>query len=758
MLITPERRDLRRRFGALLVEVQEQRSQNRHRAFAAVAKGDGAAGGGGKGGADERAGVLGWLPPELVCAVLAHVVRLSPLLRCGVELHEASRRSIIDLARAVRSCAYVHGCFVQHGDVLRLEVAARGCTTLMPIDAETRTPYLKQVLGEERSRFDVRMLESALVAAACHCAGEHCRSVRRAHNETIGSPLKRRGRPARAAAEAAEAAQAGAAAAAAAPPRPQTPLLAAVLAGRRPRLKVGWPNNVVAIAAAAATSECALVLRTRQPPPPAAPVLAFAAGAAAPTTTIVNSVLCLRDAPPETFIPNTELLPLRRLDLHRSDAAAGAAPPPNILHVATSACGGWLAVHEQAVGPDRAPAEPRQGSVRTWRFDERGAAHELAPLPYRSATVYKIWFRAAAPYNLCVVASRHADAPHAFVGFVAPGPVVAPRWGEVGVHQFPVDGAVLNCSASPPPRFEPCTKWHRTLLKPIANTHAFGRDHVAWGQISDYALLFESTLMDVSVASSGSCVAAVVCGASVSSNASGTSFRLENVIQVVFHECPIEPLGDDDWVEQEYSLGRSRIRYAIDNDAVKPITGQWCEDAAVLRDQQCPVSVDLSPCGDSAVVLLQAANGEFFVRVHVRLSAASGFVLVRLFRLEDAIQPPPTRPPEPHGPPPARRTVRTEPSMRAFSPCGRFLLLGFGFGESNAVANLRSCKPGLCLLDLCDLWSHASAVDAQRHANAHDGSDVAWIECRADLLPVDVAWNGAGLWLHTKQGVLLLGM
>ena len=87
-----------------------------------------------------------------------------------------------------------------------------------------------------------------------------------------------------------------------------------------------------------------------------------------------------------------------------------------------------------------------------------------------------------------------------------------------------------------------------------------------------------------------------------------------------------------------------------------------------------------------------------------------------------------------------------------------FLLFGFGFGESNVVANLRSCKPGLCLLDLCDLWSHASAIEARRETNAHDAADVAWIECRADLLPVDLAWNGAGLWLHTKQGVLLLGM
>jgi len=58
---------------------------------------------------------------------------------------------------------------------------------------------------------------------------------------------------------------------------------------------------------------------------------------------------------------------------------------------------------------------------------------------------------------------------------------------------------------------------------------------------------------------------------------------------------------------------------------------------------------------------------------------------------------------------------------------------------------MRSCKPGLCVFDLADVW-------------IHNRCDVAWVECRADLLPAEMAWNAAGLWLLARGGLLLLGL
>ena len=187
------------------------------------------------------------------------------------------------------------------------------------------------------------------------------------------------------------------------------------------------------------------------------------------------------------------------------------------------------------------------------------------------------------------------------------------------------------------------------------------------------------------------------------------SWTVEGASQVVFYECPLAcdntTTLDDDDVDPFL---------VIENRSVEPITSLLFESDV---GAPTPKLVELSPCGDVAVVLLQALNGEFFAQVHLRVSPAS-----------------------------------------VFSPCGRFLLLAFAFTEDNVMAAIRSCKPGLCVFDLSDAWVHHRQSLGPKGVPIQERCDVAWIECRADLLPQEMAWNAAGLWLLARGGVLLLGL
>ena len=53
---------------------------------------------------------------------------------------------------------------------------------------------------------------------------------------------------------------------------------------------------------------------------------------------------------------------------------------------------------------------------------------------------------------------------------------------------------------------------------------------------------------------------------------------------------------------------------------------------------------------------------------------------------------------------------------------------------------------GMCVFDLSEIWE----PDAQAAA-------IAWIECKADVVPLRMRWTTAGLWLTTRRGPLLLG-
>lgn len=631
----------RNRINTLLSEVQQQRATTKRQRT--VVTDDVWA---------SNASVLGTLPPDLVCLVLKHVVFLSPHHGCVVERQQAAHASVQDVCSALSSCNYIDRCFRDSGALVRLEVAARGCTSLTPTDTASETPYFDQVMLEERSRFDVRMLESALNGMVCHCAEEHCRGVRRAHNEAIADARK----------------------------RTPTPMLATVLSGRTPRIKVAWPSSVRSIAVASVDGRVVAAHTHKQKP--------------GSTTRCSDSLLSLRDEPPNVFHANTDMSLVRRFDVDiKSDDASSL-----VDHVTMSPCGDWIAVVSTTVGSD--------ACLQLW---ESGGDKRLrGMLRLSQAHVNVVWFR--------------RDATTLYVCFVASHGLTPSSWCRNDVHQYDVEREfpdVCRRSELGPPVID---EWDRPSLRPLAGVTDWAADEPAWSTVPTNALM-NSSLIDTSVAASGTCVAAVVSGRTMTSN-----MTMVSTVQVVYYECASRT--------RPQNVHQARIQ--LQNDDVKAVSEHY-----LVRIYHIPTFVALSPCGDTVVVLLQAGNGEFFVHVHIRVSPRTGFICASRMRLEDAIRRPSAIP--------IYRTVRTPPSASVFSPCGRFLLIAF---EEN-VTLMSACKPGLCVFDLSEVWSRWRGA-TPRFAQRRDAS---WIGCRYDLLPLQMLWTPAGLWLRTRPaGLLLLGL
>ena len=193
----------------------------------------------------------------------------------------------------------------------------------------------------------------------------------------------------------------------------------------------------------------------------------------------------------------------------------------------------------------------------------------------------------------------------------------------------------------------------------------------------------------------------------------------------------------------------------------------------------------LSPRGDLVVVLVQTAERTWayaaatplmhsiVYQMHIlgRRGNDAEFVplacldlnrSVHRFRTERALEAALTSasiPPRPEG----CVRIKVPPISRAFSPCGRFLLWGFSGGirfsrsEEGHQAHMEPplhADGGICVVDLSDIWE-AQGADAP--SGAVGAAALAWIECKADVVPLRMRWTRTGLWITTRRGPLLLG-
>ena len=639
MLESPSLRQRRQRFGRLFAAVAARRQRDPEASAEAEVLAQASV---------VAAGPFARLSADLVCAVVEQ------LLRCGaVVLREAAVRNV---AALLGTCRYVDACFRANGDALRLEVAARGQTTVVPRDLATAArPYLDQVMREERSRVDLRILESAMTAMVTHCAAQHCKGARGAYNRRLAQQLR-------------ELPSVG---------RPLTPLTEAVLAeGPPPSVRVAWCDKVQGVWSSSCDAACCnVVARTR-------------AGGDASV-----ELVCVSNRPARVFDPRSELEQTFRFR---------ATPQGEVHFMSASRDGAWVAAaccHVEASTPSQ-----EQWCVCLWNAatGERACRREVMKGVYVKA----MWFRSEGPDSLLVLIlgfrTNALDDPsrtHAMLQVRVDGTGFGPE--DVPLQFVPQDGSVPGC----------------TLLSPVQ--HA------------------DDTLPVLAFWSRGVTVLCVrhtdrFCFACLCAN-----------------KLPWEGGGEEESLWQTVRIDCAAARAGRDcavTEAVTRADDCFMPMAANVRGGRfLPTVADASPDGWRVVVAgIRRPSGDRIMYVDVYEHDGGKYARVHSVRVVDAVQ-------RAHGM--ATRVSMfpgaTLPKSFALSPCSRFVLLGlvlldFHYGEEDEFVSPRTCVAGVCILDLDDL--HQGRVAS------------GWVECRQDSVPCAVRWNRAGLWLETREGVLLLGV
>lgn len=732
MLTTARRREQRMHFGALLAAVRGPNGPDESFGFSEANV--------------RAAGPFGALEPDVVVLLFDRILRAGHDVLAGVsqtgdrvEVAEPTRirNAATDVYALAKTCQYMTACFKCNGKTVRLEAAAMTCTSLAPTHLASgkgaETPFLDQFMQEQRSRFDLQMLESALVSMVTHCAADHCRAMRRAHNVRIGNQFPER--------------------------LAQDVVLRHLLDGQKPLVKVVHTSNrgmwtpVGGLSAHDNQPECVIA-------------------------TVENEqvhIACLRDEPPLGICPNTALRRVWKLSIPPPPPCT-SLPPPNaqtsgngwrVKCVAPSPCGQWIAlVRTHHLGDHQEGVFDHDLTV--WNIHRPDKPYWSCRREFTS--MQTVWFRQAE------VDAHHAeDGQHrpkaAILCFCATRHVPPPLWrnqlnhwypranpiGITKVYQYCVEDGSL-------PKLKEIPNWHGNVLRPAGRRLD---THNALMLVSEHEISDESSLVSTSLPaecrdSFGMCLFGLVnVGAAFEESANAISYRSLAVQQCVVLDLSYEHRNGD---------SAALLR------AVMPMKGVTGHVPPLQK------LVQLSPRGDLAVVLVQGTETSLHVPTTVLLSSI-GYQLHILGRRGDAVKFAPLARlnlnrsvhrfrteralaaalansdigPRPDG----CVRIRAPPSTRAFSPCGRFLLLGFSEGvrfSRSEEGNQAHMHPplyadgGMCVVDLSEIW-------AAPPGGPPGGGDaaLAWIECKADVVPLCMRWTTAGLWLTTRRGPLLLG-
>ena len=725
MLTSARQRAQRARFGRLLSAIRAEQHSQGIGGIHASAFGS---------ARTEAAGAFGCLDPDMACLLLCRLLQVdvcqgsSRSDRVPPAPHEAILAAGRDAQHLAQTCHFLNACMRLHGHGLRLEMAAARCTPFAPALASSAlpslqgtpfaTPWFSQCMREERSRFDVQMLESALVSMVPHCAGEHCRSVRRAHNLRLSSAEYR-----------AE--------------HQQSQMRSVVLGALRPCLKVVY-DEPAAVFAHAARSDYLLATEENGEP----------------------RIAVMSDDPPDVLDPHTELRCRWRTNMPSIPGRT------RVTHLAISACGMWVAtlqLHMPTVSANTFP----DSHVTLWEVGSSGGPR--VSRCFRDTLVQTLWFRTA---NLDAsdaadgVARSNATVLCFYASVCHPSTTRSSVWARIAsltageahvantaVYQFCVeDDSFANANVSD--RGQP--EWwlgHRLCLSGTAaelSNIVPGRKP---NDIQAHSAEDETALISLSASNCADSTAACFFGV-----AHFQGFRPFPVAQAVV-------------LDLSY-----RHRNNADVDMTRSLTPMICVSNA--QSEKVPRRIYLGPCGDLVVVLcgrlVQGVAVDYELQVFRRRGNQAHFTVlahvplnrcIHHFRTERSLVSAVCG----SAPRPAWRiNVTQPPTSCAFSPCGRFLLLGFANGlhsvaqQTNPGVNLHFAAPahadgGVCVIDLSEIWERPPARDLESRSTAIAAATkrptrtVAWIECMNNLVPLQMHWTVAGIWINTHRGALLLG-
>lgn len=765
MLDTPRTRKKRDQFSKLLSS-SRGRDSNKHGDTAAFDASH-----------SEAAGIFGRLDSDVVCLLfgrllstrgyvrsskheivddvykvpedVAHVTICSRIGDREAPLsHEDVLAATLHVQALAQTCRFMNACVRMHDQALLLELAAARCTSLSPslpipwmlqCRAPFPTPMLAQFLQEERSRFDVQMLESALASMVSHCGSEHCRAVRCAYNGRLAS-----------AAYLAE--------------LKQSPIRLAMLDAHRPCVKVVHDEKNGILGTHPQRSDC--VIYTNEDDR--------------------MHVAVLSNHAPLQLDPCTELRRVWRVELPKTpslppDTCSQTHPPPytpmapmptswtisqqpwSVLYTAISPCGKWVAIVRAQAGTREGCHVPDH-NLSLWKVDGGNEPH--ASFTFCDGSVRDPWFRTTlvdaddaedgiARENatiLCFYGTMWSPMDHgtppdcwetvSVVSEEMGGSTISTHL----VYQFCIeDGSFTNA----PVHYGRFPWWLGQRVHPVGGVLRLN----GYAPYETLAHDVENETAILSVADRGCPDSVAVC------LLGGARARGLHVLAVA--QCAVLDLC--------YHKRNNR-----DISTMRPVTSML--SISDSRRNLIPHRVYLGPRGDVVVVLMGRIGAmvwvDYNLKVYGRRGSERAFkCLLRMdlnhsihrFRtdhsLVNAIAGSAPRPSW-------KIKVTRPPTSVAFSPCGRFLLLGFSHGVHAVALNvtgqpgvsMHTAPPsyadgGVCVVDLSDVWKHPLA----RSPPAYGTNCVAWIECMSGLVPHRMRWTRAGIWINTRRGTLLLG-
>ena len=725
----------------------------------------------------EAAGIFGCLDPDIVCLLfgrllstrghvrrskheivdevyqvpgeVSHVTTCSRIGDREAPLsHEDVLAATLHVQALAQTCRFMNACVRLHGQALLLELAAARCTRLAPsfsipwmlqCRAPFPTPMLAQLLQEERSRFDVQMLESALASMVSHCGSEHCRAVRCAYNGRLAS-------------------------AAYLDELKKSPIRLAMLETHRPCVKVVHDGKNGILGTHPQRSDCVIYTNDDDR----------------------MHVAVLSDDAPLQLDPCTELRRVWRVELPKTpslppDTCSQTHPPPympmapmptswtisqqpwSVLYTAISPCGQWVAIVRAQPG-SRERCHMPDHNLSLWKVDAGNEPH--ASFTFCDGSVRDPWFRTTlvdaddaedgiARENatiLCFYGCMWAPMDHS----ARPDcwetiSTVSTEMGGSSIHthlvyQFCIeDGSFTNA----PVHYGRLPWWLGHRLHPVGGVVRLNGDR----SVDTLAHNVEDETAILSVTDRGCPDSVAVC---LLGGAHVRGFRVLGVAQ-----CAVLDLCYHN-------------RNNGDISTMRPVTSMLSINAT--QHKLIPHRVYLGPRGDVAVVLMGRIGAtvgvNYNLRVYGRRGSERAFQCLVHMDLNQSIH----RFRTDHSlanaiagfaPRPSWKiNVARPPTSAAFSPCGRFILLGFSHGLHAVALNnpgqpgvsMHTAPPshadgGVCVVDLSEGWKYHLATAAPACVT----NSVGWIECMSGLVPHRMRWTRAGIWINTRRGTLLLG-
>lgn len=130
-------------------------------------------------------GVLDIIPDDSIVRILELILKMSDNNALGIPYLRAAEKTRKVAVNFALTCRRVYSILETIAAPQKAEMLARASTTITPFYRDTDNPFTQQMRNELLSCDQIKMLQKALRAMACHCAKACCARYQRCFNKDI---------------------------------------------------------------------------------------------------------------------------------------------------------------------------------------------------------------------------------------------------------------------------------------------------------------------------------------------------------------------------------------------------------------------------------------------------------------------------------------------------------------------------------------------------------------------------------------------